>query len=243
MSPDLQHILTLQSLDLKTAELEKEIAALPKYVAQIEKQLDAHKKQLETDKAALIANQKERKKLEDDIKVQDQKMSKLKDQMLSAKTNDQYRAFQHEIDYCANEVRKYEDRILDLMGESEPLEAAVKKAEVELAAEGKKVEAEKKAARERSAADQKLVAEIKTQRAGIVAAASAEYVSNYERLRKKNAVAVSEAADGRCTACQMILRPQLMQDLRKGSDSIIYCEYCKRILYYNPPQSFENDVA
>jgi predicted nucleic acid-binding Zn-ribbon protein len=243
MSPDLQQILKLQSLDLRTAELEKEIAALPKYVAEIEKQLDAHKRKLEIDKAALLANQKERKKLEDDIKVQEQKISKLKDQMLTAKTNDQYRAFQNEIEYCTKEIRKYEDRILDLMGESEPLEAAVKKAEAALGAEVKKVEAEKKAARERTAADQKQVADIKAERALTVAATSAEYVSAYERIRKKNAVAVSEAVDGRCTACQMILRPQLMQDLRKGDSALMFCEYCKRILYYNPPQSFENDVA
>lgn len=243
MSPDLQHILTLQSLDIKTTELEKEIAALPKHVAEIEKQLDAHKRKLEIDKAALVANQKERKKLEDDIKVQDQKISKLKDQMLSAKTNDQYRAFQHEIDYCTNEIRKYEDRILDLMSESEPLEAAVKSAEASLGEEGKKVEAEKKNARETSAAHQRQVAEIKAERARIKATASADYVSAYERIRKRNTIAVSEAVEGRCTACQMILRPQLMQDLRKGDGTLMFCEYCKRILYYNPPQSFENDVA
>ena len=38
----------------------------------------------------LAANQKERKKCESDIPVQEQKISKLKDQMLSAKTNEQY---------------------------------------------------------------------------------------------------------------------------------------------------------
>ncbi|MCS7025780.1 MAG: C4-type zinc ribbon domain-containing protein [Bryobacteraceae bacterium] len=242
MNPDLRRILTIQSLDLKVAELEKEIAALPKHIAEIEKQLDTHKKKLEIDKAALAANQRERKKLEDDIKVQDQKISRLKDQMLSAKTNEQYRAFQHEIEYCANEIRKYEDRILDLMAESEPLEAAVKKAEAQLAEQKKQVELEKKSALERSAADQKTVVELRARRAELVAATSAEWINTYEKIRKKTPVAVAEAVDGRCSACQLVLRPQLIQDLRKGTDAILYCEYCKRILYYNPPQSFENDL-
>ena len=46
--------------------------------------------------------------------------------MLQAKTNEQYRAFQNEIGYCETEIRKSEDRILDLMGEAEPLEKNAK---------------------------------------------------------------------------------------------------------------------
>jgi len=45
----------------------------------------------------------------------EQKISKLKGQMVEAKTNEQYRAFQSEIDFCQAEIRKLEDRILDLM--------------------------------------------------------------------------------------------------------------------------------
>ena len=114
MTPEISAIIKLQSLDTKAAGYEKEIAALPKHVAEIEKKLGSHIRKLEVDHAALAANQRDRKRLEDDIKVQEQKKSKLKDQMMLAKTNDQYRAFQHEIEYCDQEIRKAEDRILDL---------------------------------------------------------------------------------------------------------------------------------
>src|SRR5881227_3617423 len=148
MPPDLKHLIRLQELDIRLAELAREIAALPKHVAEIEKKLISHERKLEADRAALSANQKERKKCEGDIQVQEQKISKLKDQMLQAKTNDQYRAFQNEIDFCQNEIRKAEDRILELMGESEPLDKNVKAAEVALKQEKTQVEAEKQQARE-----------------------------------------------------------------------------------------------
>src|SRR5215467_1626180 len=122
MHPDTHLVIQLQSLDQKIAALEKEVAALPKHIAQIEKALDSHLRRLEADRAALTANQKDRKKLEGDIQVHQQKISKLKDQMLGVKTNEQYRAFQNEISYCEQEIRKSEDRILDFMSESEPLE-------------------------------------------------------------------------------------------------------------------------
>ena len=53
--------------------------------------------------------------------------------------------------------------------------------------------------------------------------------------------AVSDATDGRCAACQMMLRPQFFQDLKRG-DSILQCESCGRILYYNPPVNLEHEM-
>src|SRR6267143_5119588 len=149
MIADFDRISRLQSGDQRIAELQQEVAALPKHIAQIERTLDSHIRRLEADRAALSANQKERRKLEDEVKVQEQKISKLKDQSLLAKTNEQYRAFQHEIEYCEKEIRASEDRILELMSESEPLERNVKTAEGALKQEKAQVEGEKQEARER----------------------------------------------------------------------------------------------
>ncbi len=143
MLPDLELVIRLQDIDHRLADLQREIATLPKHITEIEKKLVSHERKLEADRAALSANQKERKKCEGDIQMQEQKVSKLKDQMLQAKTNDQYRAFQHEIEFCEKEIRKFEDRILELMSESEPLEKNVKIAEGALKTEKQQVEAEK----------------------------------------------------------------------------------------------------
>src|ERR1700738_3749900 len=119
MVSDLKVVLRLQDLDNRVAELTKEIATLPKHIAEIEKKLTGGERKLEADRAALAAKQRDRKKMEGKIQVNEQKISKLRDQMLGAKNNEQYRAFQHEIEYGQKEIRKAEDRILDLMGESE----------------------------------------------------------------------------------------------------------------------------
>jgi len=243
MIADIQQITRLQTLDLRIGELQREIATLPKHIAQIEKTLDSHLRRVEADRAALAANQKERKGLEDDIKVQDQKISKLKNQMLEVKNNEQYRAFQHEIEYCEKEIRRCEDRILQLMTESEPLEANLKKAEGALKEEKRQVEAEKAKVVERTAADQKQLAENEAERKGITAKVPADLLKSYERIRKKwRGVVVAEANDGRCGGCMITLRAQFAQDLRKG-DQLMFCESCGRILSYNPPVNFEADLA
>lgn len=243
MTEEIEQVTRLQSLDLRIGEVEREIATLPKHIAQIEKALDSHLRRLEADRAALAGNQKERKRLEDDSKVESQKISKLKDQMLSAKTNEQYRAFQHEINFCEEAIRKAEDRILDLMSEAEPLDANVKKAEAALKEEKQQVEAEKTRARERTAVDQKQHEQLVAERKVLISGLKPQTLSAYERIRKKwHGVAVAEAAGGRCGACHMVLRPQFFQDLRH-SEEVMFCESCGRILYYNPPVSFEHDLA
>ena len=54
-------------------------------------------------------------------------------------------------------------------------------------------------------------------------------------------MAIAEAVNGRCSKCNITLRPQFLQELRRG-DSIMVCESCKRMLYVNPPESFEDLV-
>jgi uncharacterized protein len=240
MLPDLKLVIRLQDIDTRLLGLQREISTLPKHISEIEKKLVSHERKLEVDRAAGAANQKDRKKCEGDIQVQEQKISKLKDQMLQAKTNEQYRAFQNEIDFCQKEIRKLEDHILELMGESEPLDKNVKAAETALKAEKQQVEQEKQEARERTAVDQKAAAELKQERAEIVAKVNAGVYRQYERARKsRQGIAMAEAVDGRCTACYMTMRPQHFLDLKKG-DAILLCENCQRILYYNPPASVED---
>ena len=240
MLPDIERAVRLQDIDLKLVELAKEIATLPVHIAEIEKKLGAHERKLEADRAALAANQRDRKKLEGDGQIQEQKISKLKDQMLLVKTNEQYKAFQHEIDFCQNEIRRFEDRILDMMGESEVLEKNVKAAEVALKAEKAQVEAEKNHARTRTAADQKAVDELQRTRREIVAEMTPRVYTEYERIRKgRSGIAVAEVVDGRCKACDISLRPQYFQDLKRG-DQVLVCESCRRILYYNPPVHVED---
>jgi predicted nucleic acid-binding Zn-ribbon protein len=240
MLPDINRAIRLQILDDRAAELTKEIAALPKHIAEIEKKLEGHQRRLEHDRAATVANQKDRKRLEGEIQAADQKISKLKTQMMEAKTNEQYRAFQHEIDFCQQEIRRHEDRILDLMSESDPLEKAVKAAEGSLATEKKQVEDEKSAARERTAADQTEIDLLTVERKKILSEMDPKIASEYERIRKGRAgVAIAEVLKGRCSKCNILLRPQFLQELKRG-DSVMVCESCRRMLYWNPPQSVED---
>ena len=243
MLQDLALALRLQALDRNIASLDNEIATLPRHIAEIEKRLESHTRRLEVDRAALSANQRDRKKLEGDVQVQEQKISKLKTQTLEVKTNEQYRAFQNEIAYAEGEIRKAEDKILELMEQSDRLEKNVKAAEADLKQEQQHVEGEKTRARERTALDQKELADRRAERKSIIGEMDPKNYAHYERIRKKTkGTAIADATEGRCDACQIALRPQFFQDLRRG-DQIMFCESCGRMLTYNPVIDAPSDIA
>ena len=49
-------------------------------------------------------------------------------------------------------------------------------------------------------------------------------------------LAVVLAVNGSCSACHVKIRPAAMQILKQGRE-IVYCDSCKRILYYEPQSS------
>jgi predicted nucleic acid-binding Zn-ribbon protein len=234
MHKDIATALRLQSLDVRIADLRREIATLPKQIAQIERALDAHNKRLEADKAALAANQRDRKKLDADVQAHHQKISKLRDQMLGAKTNDQYRAFQNEIEFCEQAIRKCDDLSLEQMSAAEALEKNVKIAEAALATERKTVDAEKQRAKACADADKAELAKALALRAEEAKSMPAPLMTMYERLRTryyKDGDTIAEARDGKCMTCMITLRPQFFQEVKAG-EVVKFCENCRRILYH-----------
>src|SRR5499425_1371665 len=115
MLPDIENLLKLQDTDKEIRRLQDEVAELPKRVAVIEQKLAGTKAQLEKAQTAVKADEASRRKYETNISDLRGKISKYRDQSLDVKTNDQYKALLHEIQFAEQEIRINEDRILEVM--------------------------------------------------------------------------------------------------------------------------------
>jgi uncharacterized protein len=233
MLQDLQNLMELQVADKEILRLKEEVAALPKRVAAIEDKLAATQAKLGKAKAAAKADEAARKKYETAIQDLQSRISKYRDQSLDVKTNDQYKALMHEIEFAQQAIRANEDRILELMVNAEAREKDVKAAEVELKAETAEVGKEKVEARERTAEDEKQLTEWNGKRNALRGAVDADILRHYERVMKFRGSGLSEVRDQKCTTCQVVLRPQTYNEVRTGN-TVIECESCQRILYFNP---------
>ena len=76
-----------------------------------------------------------RRKYESEIQDHQQKISKYRDQSLNVKTNPEYKALLHEIEHAENEIRKLEDKILEIMIAADVRKETLKAAEAELKAD------------------------------------------------------------------------------------------------------------
>src|SRR5256885_7271458 len=112
----------------------------PKRVALIEQKLAGTKAGLEKARAAVKTDEAARRKYETAITDLRGKISKYRDQSLDVKTNEQYKALLHEIQFAEQEITANEDKILELMVNAEAREKEVKAAQIELKEETAEIE-------------------------------------------------------------------------------------------------------
>jgi uncharacterized protein len=235
MLPDIENLLKLQDVDKEIRRLHDEIAEFPKRVSKIEQKLAGTKALLEKAQGAVKADEASRRKFETNISDLRGKISKYRDQSLDVKTNDQYKALLHEIQFAEKEITANEDKILELMVNADARDKEVKAAQAELKAETAEIESEKEQARQRTAEDEKLLAEAKSKRDQVRTGIREDLLRHYERVSKFRGSGISEVRDHKCMACQVMLRPQTYNDVRSGKETVI-CDSCQRILYFNPKE-------
>jgi uncharacterized protein len=243
MNSDLQKLIVLQEVDARIAALKAEVAALPQQVAQIEAKLAGSKAQLEAAQAGMKADEIARRKHESDIKDQQEKISRYRDQSLKVKTNDEYRALNHEIQFAESEIRKLEDKVLEIMVATDARKEAIKQSEVALKADTASNEKEKDHARAQTAEDEEQLAELNATRKELRSGVAEETLTHYDRVLKlRGSVMAPVYEDESCSACRVRLRPQVFQEVT-SNEQIVTCFYCNRILYYVPPPPPEPEEA
>src|ERR1700744_1318455 len=155
MLPDIENLLKLQEADKEIRRLQDEIAELPKRVVEIEQKLAGTKAELEKAQTAVKADEAAKRKFETNIGDLRGKISKYRDQSLDVKTNEQYKALLHEIQFAEKEIAATEDKILEIMVNADARDKEVKAAQAELKAEMAEIDNEKEQARQRTAEDRK----------------------------------------------------------------------------------------
>lgn len=236
MSNKLQSVIQLQELDKRIATLQAWIDALPHHLLEIEKQLQDITQAHNAAKERIAANQRQRRQFDVEIQTIDQKISKYNHQLLDVKTNEEYKALLREIDFGKSEIKRIEDKILELMIAVEGDEAALQATGAELRRQQQTIAKEKQEAEEASRKKQEELNKLKTDRQVVEQSIGDSVMELYQRIAKlRDGVAVAEARDQVCTVCHVKLRPQTFNEVMRNQE-IIQCSNCSRILYWVPPQ-------
>jgi len=235
MLPDLERLIQLQDIESKAAVAAKAIAEAPGRIAALDAFLRDATTALDAAKHALAENKTRRGLIDKDLASVQQRQGKYKDQLMQVKTNEEFRAMQHQIDAAATEVGVQEEKILINMMEADEINATIKKAETALKAAQAKVGGERGAIEADVKVQHAVVTECATARTSLIAGLNDKgLVDTFARIAKVRGTAVARAEGERCTVCQVRLRPAVFVHVIKN-DQIVQCDSCNRILYFIAP--------
>jgi uncharacterized protein len=239
MLPSLAALISLQGLDTAADAARRRVGELPAAEQAIDAHVAAATAAVGAAKTKWDESQHARRTLEKDVAGVDTRLARFDDHKAAVKTNQEYTALLHEIATAKGEKDAIEERILLLMEQADAFAADLKAAESALAQAKKDADAGKRAlAQEKVALDAEL-ARLAAERQDAAARVDKALLGKYEQLLKqRRGIAVVRMSAELCTACHVRQRPHVVQQIRRN-DSIVQCESCQRILYYEPPRTPE----
>jgi len=231
----LQALKHIQEIDCRIFELEKVRQEKPSALNAKKEQLAKAKAQTEASKNEVKKVKLEISKKELDLKSLEEKMSKMEQQLNTVKTNREYSILQGEINGLKADRSLIEDKMLEMMGQSETLQKKVAEYEKEVAQTEEDITALSNEINKEIAEITKQLEEVCQGRQKSCTEMEKEIINNYERIvkHKSDRVALAKVAHNICQGCNMDVTPQQVNELKKGKQ-MVYCRSCLRILYIDP---------
>ena len=231
MLPEIEQLLIIQDRDQKITKLHSDIERLPLEEQQAKQRLKSVIESVNSAESEIKSNEVEISKIELDIDTRKDSITKLKNQQLETKKNEEFAAMEHSITNYQDEISQLEDSQLELMEKGEELNNSLEEANDIHAKEQKVVDAELAIIKERKIQFSKKIEELKSDREKIASNIDNDLLDQYNRIFKsKKGVAVSELVNDICSGCHMKVTPTTAGMVR-AEKVVSTCDQCGRILY------------
>jgi predicted nucleic acid-binding Zn-ribbon protein len=227
-------LLELQDLDMRIERLQSREIDIPKQKNRFAIQRKRLAEELALSEEKLKRLQAEQRECEGDIELKQQQIGKYKGQLVAVRKNEEYSALLHEIELCKKQISAKEERILQIMEESDAAREHLEEDKKRIAAELAEIDRECAEIDEEFATAVKEREALQGQRGPLITEADSGMLAQYRRIRKKissGAAVVPISPTGEsCTGCHMAVRAQIANEVLAGK--VHACAHCGRLLYH-----------
>ena len=184
MLPEIEQLLIIQDRDQKITKLNSDIERLPLEEQQAKQRLKTVIESVNSAESNIKANEVEISKIELDIDTRKDSITKLKNQQLETKKNEEFAAMEHSINNYQDEISKLEDSQIELMEKGEELSRLLEDTNATLSKDQKVVDAELEIIEERKKQFSKKIEELKLDRETIASKIDNDLLDQYNRIFK-----------------------------------------------------------
>ena len=236
MSEELQRLIRLQQLDDRIVELQQRVLAVPDEIESQGKSLQESRDAVERLREQADGKARAQRRLEGEVELLQQQLSRYQEQLMDVKTNREYRAMRHEIAGVRARISSKEDEILEIMLALDELDDQTREARRVAEERASEVSSRQQELETFAASSETNMAGFEQERNRLTRDLPEPLLEQYRRIASaNNGQALAQVSGQSCQACNLRLRPQLFTEVKTGL-KIFTCETCNRILYYVPPK-------
>lgn len=234
MKNDLKILIQMQSLDDVIGEKEILTRELPKELKNLIDSLQAANDKLAETNRQLEDNLKTQKLKELEIKSNQEKIDKYKNQLLSIQTNKEYKALNSEVSHLESLNTSIDDQLIELMEEEANIRADLEENKQTQKKAAALLKDNEERLKQKINAVEKEIIEIKNKRNDLAGGINQSMIRRYAALIKnKNRKAVVFNENGTCSGCHYKIRPQQIIEIGEGN-KVVTCESCGRMIVAKP---------
>ena len=231
ITQNLEVLKKAQQLDSEIHHAQVRLEELPAQRVKLKSELELEKTHLNDLEKSLKEIQLKQKEKELELAQKEMQIKKLDGQLSQVKTNKEYAALQQEIASLKADNSLLEEGIIHIMDVVDAAREETRKEKEKLVSVTKSFQDRDNEMTTQEKTLQGRLVDLQKQREESVAQLPPELRELYNRIAlKKQGVALAVVHGEVCAACQMQLRPQLINEIRLG-EQVIVCENCSRILY------------
>ncbi len=233
MKADLDKLIELQKTDTLLRKLKQSLETAEKRRAEIEQEFEQHAFSIREVQARRDTLKAEKADLEKQIADNKTYLERADRNLKHAQNQKEYETAMRETDVLQKQIASFETLIVEKITESEAVEKELEERADEINSLDSK----------RDTVLSEFDAQVETDRAELEQESEhrkrafetvpQRFASVYDRLaqRSRDGIAVAEVVNGSCSACFMSLRPQVLLEVKQGTQ-VVTCESCTRILYF-----------